>query len=550
MQRFLVEAVALGLVAVGVGIVAGRKEPGAKQFRELVRLQPALGGDQRDGVAEPAPWLAGEDQIGGQLERADRPAQRPDGEVHPDRLGPGRQGGGGVSRPFRQREVLERILLAAGGEVGGDAGDPVETVIPVVAGKPAVGLEEAGRHAGPLRGAKEGLGLGRLRVGVHDQGAMAGHGELRRFAPVVDMRGGGPPGTQHGRRRRDVDAGLPGPLPVVEGGTRVGARGQGAVDGQARGVPHRLQEIVLDGFLPGRQHQLEIGAVADIGADRPGAAMDGLDRGESHRQGQAVEVEVGVVVAAMAVAEDAEGEAAPGLGMDRAVEKGPAVELLSARLGGRKLLKEDRQRVMPGGILGRIADRGGGFGGLERYRRPVRKRRPVVGMNFGLGLAQEMFRGEIDPPAGHGAAIRRARARRHGAAAARQAGETEAGGVLAADQVVGPAVLTEAQKDGGVGDAGAVVANGDGETRFGASLVGTRGDGDPHPRGIGATAVLQRLRHDIRKRAGVNPRDPPDGTVVDAGANRPGGRTGNLGHAWTSVRGVETETPRPACPGL
>ena len=78
-----------------------------------------------------------------------------------------------MSRPLRQREVLERVLLAADGEVGGDFGDPVETVIPVVAGKPAVGLEEAGRHAGPLCGAKEGLGLGRLRVGVHDQGAMA-----------------------------------------------------------------------------------------------------------------------------------------------------------------------------------------------------------------------------------------------------------------------------------------------------------------------------------------------------------------------------------------
>ena len=127
-----------------------------------------------------------------------------------------------MSRPLRQREVLERILRAADGEVGGDSGDPVETVIPVVARKPAVGLEEARRHAGPLRGAKEGLGLGRLRVGVHDQGAMAGHGELRRFAPVVDMRGGGTPGKQYGWRRRDVDAGLPGPFPVLEGGTRIG----------------------------------------------------------------------------------------------------------------------------------------------------------------------------------------------------------------------------------------------------------------------------------------------------------------------------------------
>ena len=33
----------------------------------------------------------------------------------------------------------------------------------------------------------------------------------------------------------------------------------------------------------------------------------------------------------------------------------------------------------------------------------------VVGMDFGLGFAQEMFRGEIDPPAGHGVAVRRPR---------------------------------------------------------------------------------------------------------------------------------------------
>ena len=160
--------------------------------------------------------------------------------------------------------------------------------------------------------------------------------------------------------------------------------------------------------------------------------------------------------------------------------------------------------------------------------------------------AQEMFRGEIDPPTRLGLAVRRSWPRRYRTTAARQARETEAGGVLAPDQVVGPAVLAEAQEDGGIGDAAAVVGDGDGETGFAGRSIGERGDGDPHLRGVGTTAVLQRLGHDIRKRAGVNPRDPPDGAVVDAGADRPGGRTGNLGHAWTSVRGVETETPRPA----
>ena len=57
--------------------------------------------------------------------------------------------------------------------------------------------------------------------------------------------------------------------------------------------------------------------------------------GQGERHGEAEEIEIGVVVAAMAVLEDAEGEAAPGLGMDCAIEEGPAVELLAddVRLG-------------------------------------------------------------------------------------------------------------------------------------------------------------------------------------------------------------------------
>ena len=61
----------------------------------------------------------------------------------------------------------------------------------------------------------------------------------------------------------------------------------------------------------------------------------------------------------MAVPGDAECEAAPRLGMDRAVEEGPAVELLPAGFGTGDPLEEDLQRVMPGGVLSRIADRGG-----------------------------------------------------------------------------------------------------------------------------------------------------------------------------------------------
>ena len=64
------------------------------------------------------------------------------------------------------------VLLAVGGGWAAWLVTGYRPVIPVVTGDPAVGLEQARRHAGPLRGAPEGLRLGRLRVAVHDQGAV------------------------------------------------------------------------------------------------------------------------------------------------------------------------------------------------------------------------------------------------------------------------------------------------------------------------------------------------------------------------------------------
>ena len=172
------------------------------------------------------------------------------------------------------------------------------------------------------------------------------------------------------------------------------------------------------------------------------------------------------------------------------------------------------------------------------------------GVNLGLRLTQEMFRGEIDPPAGQGMAVRRTRPRgdtvqprRDRLAKPKPAASSRR--TRSSDQPFSPKL----RRTAGSAMPTAVVGDDDGEAGLAGRLIGERADGDPHPRGVGTTAVLQRLGHDIRKRAGVNPRDPPDGAVMDAGADRPGGRTGNLGHAWTSVRGVETEPPRPACPG-
>ena len=58
--------------------------------------------------------------------------------------------------------------------------------------------------------------------------------------------------------------------------------------------------------------------------------MDGFDCLQADRQGEAEKAEVGIPVAAMAVAEDPEHESPPWLGMDRTVEEGAARQLFRA----------------------------------------------------------------------------------------------------------------------------------------------------------------------------------------------------------------------------
>ena len=216
------------------------------------------------------------------------------------------------------------------------------------------------------------------------------------------------------------------------------------------------------------------------------------------------------------------------------------------RSGGTRfgaILEDDRQRVVAGGILGRVADRGGGFGGLERNRRPIGIRRLVVSMHLGLGLTEKVPGHQLHLPARRGLAGRRTRPGRDGAVAARQAGEAETGGVLAPDRCVVPAVLAEAQQDGGIGDPRAVVGNGDGERRLvrrGGDFVQPgcgSGNRNAHPRGVGAAAVLEGFGEDVGEGCGIDAGDPFDGALVNAGADR-------AVHGRTSMRGVETETPR------
>ena len=138
-------------------------------------------------------------------------------------------------------------------------------------------------------------------------------------------------------------------------------------------------------------------------------------------------------------------------------------------------------------------------------------------------------------------------ARRYRTTTVRQAGETEAGGVLAPDQVLAPAVLAEAEQDSGIGDAGAVVGDGDGETGLAARI-----DRRACRRRSAPTVASARRRefcnvsvmHIGESVAGVNPRDALQRVVVDAGADIRRRRSGNLVHAGSSPKDAERETPR------
>ena len=111
-----------------------------------------------------------------------------------------------------------------------------------------------------------------------------------------------------------------------------------------------------------------------------------------------------------------------------------------------------------------------------------------------------------------------------------QAGEAEAGGVLAAHQIPVPAVLAEAQQDGKIGDAGAVLGDGErlvaGVRSVGSGTVRGPVDRYADPGGAGAAArtffrhcpcgrresrqSLRSWRRSPRRRRGKPFRGPPD----------------------------------------
>ena len=162
------------------------------------------------------------------------------------------------------------------------------------------------------------------------------------------------------------------------------------------------------------------------------------------------------------------------------------------------------------------------------------------GGDGGLLLAEEAVRRERGAPAGTGVSGCGARPRGNHAAALRQRIDAHAGGVLAPRGVLVPAALAEGEQHGGIGDAGAVV--GDGDADGGGSVGDGLGD-DVEPRGAATAGILNHFRERIGEIRGKESGDAVDGAVVDARPDR-GGELGTIGHGVISRVAVGRIAPR------
>ena len=184
-----------------------------------------------------------------------------------------------------------------------------------------------------------------------------------------------------------------------------------------------------------------------------------------------MEVDVGDAVARMAVLEDAEHEAFPRLGMERAVEEGAALDALA--------VDGHRQGVMPRGGLEESTDRVGRLGRLEGDRGSMGPGGAVVRDDMGR-IAAEKVSG-LEHQAAAGAWISAGDAPAQRAAPAREGEKPKPGGILRLGDAGLPVALAEGQQDRRIGDPGAVV--GEGNAGGIAVLLDGRGDA------VGATAA-------------------------------------------------------------
>ena len=331
---------------------------------------------------------------------------------------------------------------------------------------------------------------------------------------------------------------------VVEGDARRGIGGShGAVDRETRRVPHLLEKLRLDRLAAGGEHQLQLGAGLDVGAHRPCSALDRVDRRQTHGKRESVEVEVRVVEAGEPVPEHAEGETAPALGVDGAVEEG--LPLAGFTVEG------DRQRAVERGACEGAFDGNEALVGDEGNRGAVRPRGVALD-HRGVLLAEEALGGQRDAPTGREIEQRTARTRGDRAASLRQRVDAHAGGVLALRGVLVPTALAEGEEDGGVGDAVAVVADGDTDGGGGLVLLDGLGD-DGDAGGAAAPRVLDELGERLGEPGIEEAGDAVDGAVVDGG---PGSWRGHSCRAdgkdrswrWSPMKAVDGKAPRRTDP--
>ena len=149
----------------------------------------------------------------------------------------------------------------------------------------------------------------------------------------------------------------------------------------------------------------------------------------------------------MAVLENAEDEALPWFHMERAIEKGAALDNLVA--------DSHRQGVMPRGGLKESADRVRRLGRLEGDRGSIRPGGAVVRDDMGRIAAEEVS--GLQHQAVSGARILAGEAPAQRAAPAREGEKAEPGGILRLGDAGLPVALAEGQQDRRIGDPGAIV---------------------------------------------------------------------------------------------
>jgi len=158
-----------------------------------------------------------------------------------------------------------------------------------------------------------------------------------------------------------------------------------------------LDERGLDGLLAGGQHQLELGAVGDVGLDVP-VRVHRADDGQAHvLDADAVEVELGAPSRVVPGRADAEADPAPYFDVDRVVEEVPAVDL-AVVAGNRKreVLGGDVDAARVGLVV--VEDDLGAEG--QRFA--------VDDADCRVLFAEEMLRSQFDLPCGELASAGRA----------------------------------------------------------------------------------------------------------------------------------------------